>query len=137
MTRQLGLLLFGSLVLWLLLGLPAWLVAGEIALVDTALACLLCLVPMTATLLWCHWSFGAAPEQQLLAVLGGTSMRLVVAIAGGIGLYHGVEALHRPAFLIWVIVFYLATLTLEVVVVVRRHNALADATAPRPPQPPC
>jgi hypothetical protein len=133
-TRQLVPLLLGSLAIWLLLAIPAWLVIGEIALLETAVACGLCLLPMTATLLWCHWSLGGAPEQQLLAVLGGTSVRLVVVIAVGIGLNRTVEALHRPAFLIWVVVFYLATLTLEIVLVVRRQNAEAKQLAPGQPQ---
>ncbi len=126
MRRQLGLLLFSTLLLWLLLGGGAALVAGPSALLETAVACALCLVPMVATLLWCHWALSGAPEQQLLAVLGGTGVRLLIAIVGGIVLHRTVEALHRPAFLLWVIVFYLATLTLEIVAVVRRHNALAD-----------
>jgi hypothetical protein len=136
MRAPLAQLLFGSLALWLLLAVPAWLLAGEQTLLDTAVACGLCLVPMTATLLWCQWAFAHAPEQQLLSVLGGTSIRLFVAIAGGIGLFHAVPALHRPAFLLWVIVFYLATLALEIVVVIRRHKALAGDAAP-PPSPPC
>jgi hypothetical protein len=133
MIRQLGLLLVSSLALWLLLAGPAWLLAGTSALVDTAVALGLCLAPMTATLLWCHWAFGNAPEQQLLAVMGGTTLRLLVAAGGGIALFHGFEALHRPAFLIWVIVFYLATLTLEVIVVVRDQNLRAQ----QPQRPPC
>jgi hypothetical protein len=125
LTRQLVPLLVGSLAIWLLLAIPAWLLIGEVALLDTALACGLCFVPMTLTMLWCHWSFGGAPEQQLMAVLGGTSVRLVVVIAGGIALNRTVEALNRPAFLLWVVVFYLATLTLEIVLVVRRQTNVA------------
>jgi hypothetical protein len=133
-TRQLVPLLLGSLAIWLLLAIPAWLLIGEIALLDTAVACGLCLLPMTATLLWCHWTVDGAPEQQLMAVLGGTSVRLVIVIAGGIALNRTVEALHRPAFLIWVVVFYLATLTLEIVLVVRRQNGEAKQVAPGQPQ---
>jgi len=126
--RLLGQLWAGSLAMWLLLAGGAWLLAGEVGLIDTAIACVLCLVPMTATMLWCHWSFGSAPDQQLVAVLGGTGVRLLVVIVGGIGLFHTVAALHRPAFLLWVVVFYLGTLTLEIVLVVRRQNVLAAAT---------
>jgi hypothetical protein len=123
--RQLVHLLTGSLAIWLACAIPAWLLAGGVALLDTALACALCLIPMAATLMWCQWAFGGSPEQQLAAVMGGTGLRMVAVSAGSIGLFFGVEALHRPAFLIWVVVFYLATLTLEVVLIVRRQNALA------------
>ncbi len=138
MIRQLVQLWVGAAVLWLILAAPAWLLAGERGLADTALACGLCLAPMTATMLWCHWALHGAAESQLLAVLGGTAVRLVVVLAGGIGLFHAVEGLHRPAFLIWVIVFYLTTLTLEIVLVVRRQEGLANeamAGRPQPPQP--
>ncbi len=133
LTRQLVPLLLGSLGIWLLLAFPAWLLIGDVALLDTVVACGLCLAPMMATMLWCHWSLGGAPEQQLLAVLGGTSVRLVIVIAGGIGLNRSVEALHRPAFLLWVVVFYLATLTLEIVLVVRRQT-IAEQLSSAPQQ---
>jgi hypothetical protein len=131
MISALGQLWAGTALLWLATALPAWLIAPETGLVDITVASLLCLAPMTATLLWCHYSFRADPEQQLLAVLGGTGVRLFVVLLGSIGLFYAVEALARPIFLVWVVVFYLATLTLEVVVVVRRQNALC-AAAPAP-----
>ncbi len=135
MTRQLTQLVAGCLGIWLLFAIPAWLIGGELALIDTASAGVLCLAPMAATMIWCHWAFGGSPEQQLTAVLGGTSVRLVFVIAGGIGLFFAVDMLHRDAFLIWVVVFYLATLTLEVVLIARRQNALADLLATRTQQP--
>jgi hypothetical protein len=129
MIRQLAQLWLGSLLLWIALATPAYFVAGDVALFDTAVACGLCLLPMTATMLWCQWAFGGSSEQQLAAVLGGSSVRLLVAVAGGIALHHNVEALERPAFLLWVVVFYLTTLTLEIVLVVRRQNALMSPLA--------
>jgi hypothetical protein len=132
--RQFVQLLVGSAAIWVVLAVPAWLLAGEVALLDSALAYGLCLVPMAATMLWCHWSFGGSPEQQLLAVLGATSVRLVVVVAVGVGLHQAFDALNRPAFLIWVVVFYLATLTLEIVLVARRQTALAEQLTARPPQ---
>ncbi len=89
---------------------------------------------MLATLLWCQRTFTSSPEQQLLAVLGGTGLRLVVVLAGGIALYHQVEALNRPAFLIWVVVFYLATLTLEIMLVAQRLTQPSSRPTSRPPQ---
>jgi hypothetical protein len=135
MMRQIGQLWAGTALLWALLALPAWLLGGETGLLDAAVACGLCLVPMTATMLWCHWAFSGAPEQQLAAVMGGTSVRMLGVVGASIGLFFTVEALGRPAFLIWVVVFYLTTLALEVVLVVRRQNALIAAGVPRPEQP--
>jgi hypothetical protein len=130
MMRQLGLLVAGSAFLWLLLALPAWLLAGPEGLVDTTVACCLCLVPMTATSLWCQWAMDGSPEQQLAAVMGGTGVRLLVVILGSIGLFLTVEALQRPAFLIWVVVFYLASLALEVTLVIRRQDAQTKQPQP-------
>jgi hypothetical protein len=132
MIRQLGFLWAGSLLLWLIAALPASAFLGATALLDASVACGLCLVPMTATMLWCHWAFGGSPEQQLAAVMGGTSVRMLVVAGGGIGLYFAVEALARPAFLVWVVAFYLVTLALEVVLVVRRQNALIAQPAQQP-----
>ena len=127
MTRQLVQLVAGTLGIWLAFALPAWLLGGDQALLETAAASALCFAPMAATLLWAHWAFAGSPEQQLAAALGGTGVRLVIAVGGGIALNHAVETLARPAFLLWVVVFYLATLTLEIVLVVRRQTALIEA----------
>jgi hypothetical protein len=144
MMRQLAILWIGCLGLWVLLGGSAWLLLGDIALLDASVACALCIVPMTATLVWCEWAFGAerrirAPEQQLLAMLGGTGVRMFVVLVGGIVLFHAVNELHRPAFLLWVVVFYLTTLTLEVALMIRRQEASVPAenhagrsTSPQP-----
>jgi hypothetical protein len=127
MIRLLGQLWTGTAVLWLLATPLAWAISPETGLLDVTVACLLCLAPMTATLLWCHYAFGSAPDQMLLAIMGGTSVRLIVVLAGSIGLFFTVESLARPEFLVWVVVFYLLTLSLEVVLVVRRQNAASGA----------
>jgi hypothetical protein len=129
MTRQLAQLLTGSLILWAVLAAPAWYFGGGRALLETLVACALCLVPMTLTMIWCHRAFRTSPEQQLAAALGGTGLRMLFVIGAGIALYHNVEELNRAAFLLWVVAFYLCTLTLEVVLIVRRQNA-ALARAP-------
>lgn len=135
MTRQLVLLVGGTLGLWLLAAAPAWLLGGEQALLETAAAALLCLLPMVATMVWAHHSFGGSPEQLLAAGLGGSGARMLVVLGGGIALSRSVEALSRPAFLLWVVVFYLATLTLEIVLIVRRQNAAAPAASSPAEQP--
>jgi hypothetical protein len=113
-VRSLGLLAGGSLAIWLLLAYPAWLLGGTPAVVFSAVAWLLCLIPTVATLLWCLRAERAAPEQRLLAALGGTGIRLVVVLGGGMALFHAFPYFHHRTFWIWVIVFYLLTLALEV-----------------------
>jgi hypothetical protein len=127
MMRPIGQLWAGAAVIWLVLAIPAWLIADVQGWVDSAFAAGLCLIPMTVTLWWCRGAMAGSADQQLTAILGGSGVRLVAVLCASIGLFLGVEALHRPAFLIWVVVFYLATLALEVALIVRWQNAV---TAP-------
>jgi hypothetical protein len=127
LLRSLGLLIAGSFTVWLLVAYPAFRWWGEWAVVYSAVAAALCLVPTAATLVWSRQAFQGAPEQQLLAVMGGTGVRLVVVIGGGIALYYLDPYFGHPAFWIWIIVFYLVTLTLEVGLI------LSHQAAPRSP----
>jgi hypothetical protein len=121
--RQLGLLIAGTLALWLLVFYPARLAWGDRAVLQSAVAAALCLVPMALTLVWCTLAHGGSAESQLAAVMGGTVVRMFAVIVVAAILFKTVEALSEPAFMLWVIVFYLATLTLEIVLVVRRRTA--------------
>jgi hypothetical protein len=119
--RTLALLIGPTLALWLVLALPAHLLWGEEAVVYSGVAALLCLVPMTLTNLWCQWALRAEPEQQLLAVLGGTGLRLLVVIGVAIALFLSVPYFYRRSFMLWVIFYYLVTLGLEVGLLVARQ----------------
>ena len=123
MTRSLGLLLAGSLAFWLVLAYPARLLWGDPAVVFSACAGLLCLVPTAATLLWCHWALQGAAEQQVLAVVGGMGLRLVFVLGAGMALFHSLPYFHYRSFWIWVIVFYVFTLTLEMSLILARPSA--------------
>jgi hypothetical protein len=92
-------------------------------LLFSATAGLLCLVPTAATILWCDWAFKGAPEQQVLAVMGGIGLRMVFVIGVGMVLFHAVPAFQYGRFWIWVIVFYLFTLTVEMSLLLTRHTA--------------
>jgi hypothetical protein len=121
--RSVGLLITGTVLFWLVVFYPARLLWGNEAVVRSAVAGLLCLVPTAATLLWSQRALRGSPEQQLLAILGGTGVRMMVVIGAGITLYHFHPGLHHPGFLIWVVVFYLLTLTLEISLLVTRLSA--------------
>jgi hypothetical protein len=121
--RNVALLVVGVLGLWAVLYWPARAIWGEEVLLFSGTAALLCLIPGILTFVWCQTSAAGPPEQRLLAVMGGTMVRMFVAAGVGIGLYFAVPALQEPAFLIWVLVFYLATLAIEVTLVVREVSA--------------
>jgi hypothetical protein len=121
--RDLSLLIAGALVFWLLTAYPAYCLWDEPAVVFSAVACLLCLAPTAATLIWCHKAFRGSPEQQLLAVMGGMAVRMVVVIGAGMALYFLAPYFHRRSFWLWVIVFYLVILTVEIGLIVARQSA--------------
>jgi hypothetical protein len=126
--RNLALLTCGVLGLWALLFWPARAIWGEEAIIYSGTAAILCLVPGILTLVWCQKSARGTPEERLLGVMGGTMARMFAAAGVGILLFFAVPVFHDPAFLIWVVVFYLATLAIEVGLVVRE---LSTASPPQ------
>lgn len=132
--RPVGLLLLGTLLLGLLtLGGACLLWPDEqLALVQLSATALgLCLVPTVLTMLWASWSSGQDPEQQVVAALGGTGIRMAFVLGMGLLLSSSVPYYqqHFRAFWLWVLLYYLATLGLEMTLLVRaRTQALADGT---------
>jgi hypothetical protein len=124
LKNRLLLLIGGCAGMWLVLALPAFLLAGESGLIDSTTAAFLCMVPALGTLVWSELAAGKLPEQQMLADFGGMGIRMAVVLGVGIGLFSAVPRFHSAAFLLWIVVFYLATLTLEIYLVVRRQAAL-------------
>jgi hypothetical protein len=129
-----GILLLGTLLLWLVtLGVACLLWPDEqlalLQLSSTALG--LCLVPTVLTMLWASWSSGQDPEQQVVAALGGTGVRMFFVLGVGLLLSSSVPYYqeHFRDFWIWVLLFYLATLALEMTLLVRaRTQDLARPT---------
>jgi hypothetical protein len=117
----------GCITLWVVLAIPARRIWGDTAAVHAGVALLLCLVPTTLTLLWSAWARGRSPEQQLIATLGGTGVRLFMVMTAALVLYQFVPFFREQAgFWAWLLVFYLFTLAFEVVLLVT-----APAEAPR------
>ena len=127
MIRRLFLLLVGSATFWLLVALPARMLGGgNAAVLYSGTALLLCLLPMAATLVWTEYALRQSPEQQLVAVLGGTGVRMAVVLGGAWLLFASVPFYREHAgFWIWVLVCYLFTLALEIVLM------LAGRASPR------
>jgi hypothetical protein len=122
-TRRLGYLLAASLGVWAATAYPAYLLGGGPGVVRSALALGLCLLPAALTLCWAEWTFRRAPDQYLLTVLGGTGLRLFVVLGGALALQAAVADLRGRGFLLWVLAFYLITLTFEVVCLLAGRTA--------------
>jgi hypothetical protein len=86
-------------------------------------AALLCLVPSVAIVAWANIGSDLSPERLLLVVLGGTGLRMVVVLGAGLALSFLDPVFQDMAFWIWLVVFYLITLTLEIGLLLRRNPA--------------
>ncbi len=118
MIKRLAWFLAGALVVWA--GL-AWGLQGRDFAPDTGIltvAAALCLIPSLLTLAWASWSVGRAPEQQLLATLGGTGARMFIVLAVGLVLTSAVPyfAERQEGFWVSILIFYLLYLGLEVAI---------------------
>ena len=122
-----------SFLLGVAAGVAAWLFAGETGVLFVGTAFSLCLVPMTATLIWSSWAFQDTPRANLLAVMGGTSFRMLFVMAVGVALFLSVPVYREASFMFWVVFFYLATLAVEVVLLVGKPSSAGRPTEP-PPQ---
>jgi len=111
----------GTVLFWALVTYTGWLLwPGDQTVLWSTTAALLCLAPTTLTLVWAYWAFREKPEQQLLAAFGGATIRIAIVLAAAMILFLNVEAFGRQRFWILVILYYLFTLGLEVVLIVRQ-----------------
>ena len=99
---------------------------GETTLVYSAVAAGLCGLPTVAVLLWAQWAGRQSPDQQLLMVLAGTAIRMFTVLLGAGILYNtdfGGELYFQrsPRFWLWILVFYMISLGLEVTLVLTRR----------------
>ena len=119
--KSAALLVVGSFVLWAAVLYPGWLLWGELALIQSAVAWLLCVAPGVATLLWAQGR-NATPEMRTMAVLAGSGLRMFVTLSGGLLLTDLLPETFTKMFWLWVGVFYMLLLALEVVLLVRHHQ---------------
>lgn len=129
MIRRLGALVAGIIAFWAVLAALVWLLwdraidpesgpSREVALTFSGVAALLCLLPALGTLAWSAWGQQHSPEQQLYAALGGSGIRMFFVLGAGM-LLTNLPYFQQPGFWMWVLAFYLFTLLLEVVLVLR------------------
>ena len=130
MKKRVGVLIGGTILAWAVAAYPAHLLGGDAGLVYTVVAVGLCLVPTALTLLWAEWANQQSPEQQLTMVLGGTGIRMGIVMGVGLLLYVLVPYFQQPGFWLWLLVFYLFTLALEIVLVVSGRSAVERQQGP-------
>jgi hypothetical protein len=118
--KKLGWLVVGTSLLWALLIFPAWLLWGDLVWVQSLSALSLCLVPALITMGWVT-AWADVPERQLAAVLGGTGIRLALALGGGLLLYKTLPQTFTDAFWLWMGIFYMFILALETLLIVKKQ----------------
>lgn len=114
MSGPLTRFLLCSLSIWAILTLPAIWIGGNQSLIDSATAQLLCLIPSAATLAWSQRSFRGSSWNQLRAMLVGSAVRMFTVLTCVLILGLTVRFFQHAGFFVWVIVFYLITLAIEI-----------------------
>jgi hypothetical protein len=119
-SQRLLLLVALTLLFWAVTALPVWLLLSDLALLHASTAALLCLVPGMLTLVWAERTSRKDPQQLLIVALGGTGVRMFGVLVAGILLVQTVPLYReQDGFLIWLLVFYLFTLALEMTLLLK------------------
>lgn len=116
MTRGLIGLTGGIVALWLVVALPLNM-NSAVGLIVSAGAALFTLIPALMTFVMATWAGRRSSEERLLAVLGGTLLRLLFAVGGAMIIYVAVPEIRTNPWplLTWGLIFYIAGLTGETV----------------------
>jgi hypothetical protein len=114
--------------LWAILAWPAYQWAGADALVGLSLAAIMCFFPGLAIFAMTASVPAGSPKAAGL-IVAGSGLRMVVVFAGVLVVQAVFPNLKFREFLVWVLVFYLATLCLETVLLLRRPSKV-DKAAP-------
>lgn len=133
MKRRVAALVVGSLAFWVVVVYPARWLGDDLALGYSSATLALCLVPAAVTLAWACGSASRLPEQQLLLALGGTAIRMFVVLSGALLLYLSMPYFQQPGLLglpgfwLWLLLFYLFTLALEMGLLLAGGSAAENA----------
>jgi hypothetical protein len=122
--RRLGLLLVAVLAFWVLLAVPVKLLAeDENAWVHSGVAVVLCLVPAAITFVWGDRVLRRDPQQATILLLGATGVRLFGVLVAALVLMQRVPLFSQGRFLLWLVVFYLFTLALEMTLLLKGRSS--------------
>ena len=124
--RQLGILLGSLVLLWLLAALPARWIWGESVFLQSIFALVLCALPAAVSLAWANAGMQRSPEMLMFQVLGGTGLRMAFVLGVGLALYLGLPQHFSEVFWVWVLLFYMFSLFVEVSLVVRAKKTAAS-----------
>ena len=116
---RVGASLFGAAAIGI--GYAIW---GENSLLQSGTAFGLAFVPAAATLAWVTFSYRSTPDLKLMAALGGSGIRMAIALGGGYFLTNSQPDAFTMAFWNWLVLFYLVLLAFEITILVRQQPNL-------------
>jgi len=123
-------------LLWLILAGPVFWWQGTAGLEGLSMAALLCLLPGCLVFLLGAWFSGSEKSATQLAIpLGSTVLRLIVVLAGVLLIRELRPDLGFTGFLLWVVVFYFATLAVETRVLLKKPASTPAASKSSPAEP--
>lgn len=119
-ARRCGWLTLATFGFWVLLAWPAYRLAGVRGLEGMSTAAALCLVPGWFVFWLVFWSTSryGVTQSRALAVLAGTVLRLLFVLIGTV-VVQSARGLGFWEFLVWLVVFYVVTLVVETILVLK------------------
>jgi hypothetical protein len=112
-------------VLWGLLLYPAYRIGGSDAVFGLSVSAGLCLVPGWVVFLIASRFLDAA-SQMPIVVIGGSVLRLVFVLLGVLVVQGMWEGLTFTEFVVWLLLFYMATLAVETRLMLKGIAAAKD-----------
>jgi hypothetical protein len=114
-NKRVGSLVAVALGFWAAMFFPARYFGGTEAVVYSLVALTLSAVPAVLVLSWTGRDRAPSPQQTIKVIFAGTGLRMVVVLGGGLLLYFLLPYFQQTSFWLWLMVFYLFMLTVEVV----------------------
>lgn len=114
-----------------LLSAPAFLWGGREEVVRLAAAAGVCVPLSLASYQASKWSLPRGPLWQMGVLLGGSLVRMFLALALALLLYFTVPALKSSSFLIWVAMTYVLALAVEASLLVRELHRWGQGESPQ------
>lgn len=98
---------------WLLVASAAWLMDRPWIVLGSGVAALLCLFPGVLVLFLAHRLAIDEAGKTLVLSIGGSFLRLVFVLGGGLALYNSFSEFTIWTLIVWLVPFYVITLLVE------------------------
>lgn len=112
---------------WLVLAGPAYLVGQTRALEGLSYSAILCLIPGWVAV-WISALFSGNHSQAAMSFLVGSTLRLMFVLAGTMAIRSLRPQLGLQNFVVWLLLFYLAMLLTETLMMLKQKPAAANQT---------